>query len=508
MTRILRHPSRSPGRSLAVGLLAVGALSLAPVAPAGATSVLYAADGNVWASTPEGRTLRLTSDGTSADPYVWPSADAAGAAVGVRRTGSTRLLWRRTPSGSATVEALRWRPPSFSVNAGPTFMRVRPSGGAIAYSYLWNRGVNQAMEPTMDLVALPEQSLLTRRTNLYLPTWSGERTMATDGAVLKYETAPGTWSTWLESSQADLVFGERSPDGARILAITEMRSGARERSLNLFAVAGGAASGCDIPVVGTVSSASLGTDGRTVAWADDEGVKVGRYTGAAAGSAQLCVTETAPRLLAAGAVQPAVTSADLVPPPDTGGGGGGTGGGGGSTGGGGGGTGGGGGGTGGGGTGGGGGGTGGGGTGGGGGGTGGGGTTDPGTTVTPPGPITTPGSPVPGPGVPAPGAPGGSPGPSGPATARLSGAPRVISRSALRRGIRLRIVTSGAGRVDVALKVGRRTLVRAGTDAPRRGTHTVRLRTRTATRGGATLRIAFRSAGGPTVVVRRTVRLR
>jgi len=89
MNQVVRSASRVASDGAAPGGLAL----LAPPARQAATaagpdlagSVVFVRDANVWVAAPDGSgARRLTTDGTAAHPYAWPSEDDAGHVVAIR----------------------------------------------------------------------------------------------------------------------------------------------------------------------------------------------------------------------------------------------------------------------------------------------------------------------------------------------------------------------------------------------------------------------------------------
>lgn len=105
-----------------------GTAQPAAVTPSTAGSVVFIRANNVWIARPDGSAARrLTSNGTAANPYRYPSEDDAGAVVALRGNAITRLDQAGHVLASFTVPV-----PGLGVD----FASVSPDGSTIAYSWL------------------------------------------------------------------------------------------------------------------------------------------------------------------------------------------------------------------------------------------------------------------------------------------------------------------------------------------------------------------------------------
>jgi hypothetical protein len=105
-----------------------GGTQPAAVTPSTAGSVVFIRADNVWIARPDGSAARrLTSNGTAATPYRYPSEDDAGTVVALRGNAITRL----DQAGHVLA--------SFAVptpGLGVDFASVSPDGSTVAYSWL------------------------------------------------------------------------------------------------------------------------------------------------------------------------------------------------------------------------------------------------------------------------------------------------------------------------------------------------------------------------------------
>ena len=121
-------------------LLAVvaGALLAVPLAAADAhaSSIVYAADGNLWLSTPDGARQRpLTTDGTPQSPYASPSMSDDGTIVALKDKHFVRMrpdgsrIGDPVPGLGSTVETSG----NLFLPTGPIDPVISPDGRRIAY---------------------------------------------------------------------------------------------------------------------------------------------------------------------------------------------------------------------------------------------------------------------------------------------------------------------------------------------------------------------------------------
>jgi len=118
-----------------LGCLAVAAVA---AAPAGADSLAFIKDNNVWLSKPDGSgRYQVTFDGTPGAPYESPSQSDGGTVVAIRQTpGQRRQIYRMTQSGGLLNPPINTPAPGTGALAG----KVSPDGALVAYWFV--TGVN------------------------------------------------------------------------------------------------------------------------------------------------------------------------------------------------------------------------------------------------------------------------------------------------------------------------------------------------------------------------------
>lgn len=202
-------------RSWLVPLLA--AALVLPVAPAGASTVIYSCGRDLCAIAPDGTGGRqLTSDGTDVRPYTWPSLSQDG----------TRMAWIR--NGDLFLGNAAAQPSVGPVVRSAQFARLRPDGAQVAalvmsfvftgdFLYVYDSGGATVLSgPRPDAYSAgwaPDGSLLV--------PWSfdghvGICTIAQDPATKTWDCATRV----ARDPAADLNFPAVSPDG-RLLAVDD-----------------------------------------------------------------------------------------------------------------------------------------------------------------------------------------------------------------------------------------------------------------------------------------------
>jgi len=116
-------------RVLRRGALAAAVAAVAAPAAAGADSIVFVKDHDVWLAEPDGGSLhRVTRDGTAANPWRSPSQTDDGTIVAVRAQPNNAPLVRLRQNGEPLGEIAL--PP---LVAGPLNPQVSPDGRLVAY---------------------------------------------------------------------------------------------------------------------------------------------------------------------------------------------------------------------------------------------------------------------------------------------------------------------------------------------------------------------------------------
>jgi hypothetical protein len=318
------------GGHVAKALLILGCLVglLVAAAPAGADSIVYVKDGNVWLANPDGSgRYQVTSDGTAAQPWRSPSqADDGTIAAGfgneiVRMRQNGEVLSRIDPT--ALLDSA-----GDPVDGPPIGVSISPDGTRIAYTMADYACPVAADCDTRTVTAYTAADHLTPATaggTTYLrnPSWvTNSRTLQFGGyghQVDIHDFGAAADVHWFDDADVvgqaaatDLGDGELNRQGTRLALI---RGYGDEASVGWFAVQGDALGGLPpTPAPLCFSSADRGIhgptwspDGASVAFADPEGIWVKP-------AADDCESPQ-PALMIPGGSQPDWGPAAAAPPP-------------------------------------------------------------------------------------------------------------------------------------------------------------------------------------------------
>lgn len=253
-------------------LLALVALAggLAFPAAAVADSLVYTKDHNVWLANADGSgQVRVTTDGTAANPWTDPSQADDGTIVAARAKPNGGPLQRLRQNGEI-VNAI----PLPAMQAGPFSPALSPDGRLVAYEHVFGRYVNGWLETGSDIrYAKADGSGGTEQwpgvsTGATAPSWiDGSTVLAGRGAVA-FTQRPGTAATqwWSDydhwsvfGAGADLSDGEAA--GGRVVMV---RGGAVDgNAVVVYSAAGGA--GATPSYLCTISDPAAGPNGRRFA---------------------------------------------------------------------------------------------------------------------------------------------------------------------------------------------------------------------------------------------------
>ena len=290
------------------GLLiaALGSLALALLAPgaAGAASLVFVKDGNVWIAGADGSAARPVT--AQANNWAWPSeADdgtilVAGGAQRINPDGSdsdgSTELYRMDQQGRV-VSGPVTTPGSNSTPACPTYapqvVRVSPDGASVAYSTFFCDGFHTFWGPSTAGFAAAHESLA----DYGYPSWidNGRFLITHFGTTITSDQAQwGVWNTGTSTSGGwragdDYLTGYQAVvarSGTRVAVIQDDGADHLGQVVNAK-IAIYTASGIQAPdtaphCVLTLdastfqhagsASPSLSPDGGTVVWAQDDGI--------------------------------------------------------------------------------------------------------------------------------------------------------------------------------------------------------------------------------------------
>ncbi len=313
---------------LAIAAAALCAICAVGPAVAGADSIVYAKDGNVWLSTPDATAqYQVTFDGG----WSSPSQDDSGTIVAQRAGTFVRMTRSGRPIGApvAVVGGAGGLNVPGAHLFGPYDPRVSPDGARIAYWFVaqdatstGDGGVTSELVDYATTTASDhfDSSPAITAPDQRSPHWiDSQRLLVAD----PYGTGADAVSTWLESGADDarqgwfytpdglLQDGELSPDGSR-LAITAAVGGAGSPYRRIWFLTTNAGTTapptprCTLITATQTSSPSWSPASSALAYANDEGVWVDAVGDLTAPGA--C---TNPRLLVAGGAAPDWGPADV-----------------------------------------------------------------------------------------------------------------------------------------------------------------------------------------------------
>lgn len=325
--------------------LAVAGVALGVPATAGAASVAYTDNGEVWLSSLDGsQKARLAAPVVNADGDTETWLDVAhadnGRIVAVRNKPGrmSQFSWFKIwePDGSSTVEGPLNAPTGWTVYVYPLGFDITADGSHLVYGYsnsssccpiTFGRGTY--VRPATNSVLAP--------IDLGLPTHPsllGNRIVALEDSsspkIVQVQNATSgnpyndEFTSWLDTSGVglDLNRVDVAANGLLTALGFETWDGGTQTvgKIAVLATAGvdAAPTGqvdCFVPAAGVARDASLSQDATTIAWRDEGGLKV---AGTPTTSADPCVMTSAPIVLSATGQHPAIGGADVtkfLPPP-------------------------------------------------------------------------------------------------------------------------------------------------------------------------------------------------
>jgi len=292
------RPAASIGgmKSLLPTLTAAATLLL--VGSAHADSIVYIRDGNVWSAAPDGtRAVQLTDGGqwhspTQADDGTIAAVDGTGKGIAILARDGRPL---RTIT---TTFAKSGNGDTFAPN--PVQLALSPDGSKLAYSYAQYSCVQGSTCGTSPQVAtLITDTNVTQATpadtygynmGVSAPEWvTGNRLIAwggagIGGALIDLPGARQGRRPWLSNEPEDVGDGEISRDGTHMVSTYAYGENLRLRFWSLdgdvltAAAPGYAHPACDSNADPVLSDPSWSPDGTAVAFAEERGVNVFRFT--------------------------------------------------------------------------------------------------------------------------------------------------------------------------------------------------------------------------------------
>jgi hypothetical protein len=322
-------------------LLAAVVAAVATPAVAGASSVAYLDNGEVWLASLDGtQKARLAAPVVNGDGDTENWLDVAqsdgGRIVAVRnkpgRMSSFNWFKIWEPDGSSTVEGPLNAPSGWATYTYPLGFDITADGSHLVYGYsnssacceiTYARGfyVRPATSSSLDPIDTGSQTH---------PALLGSRVIALDDSTapsivsVQDADAGNPYSTaftpWLDTSLVglDLNGVDVAADGRLAALGYEQWDGGTQTvgRIDVLAIQGvdqeptfPAAVDCSLPAAGVARDASLAQDAGAIAWTDDGGVKV---AGSPTTAADPCVMGSAPVVISATGSYPSIGGANVA----------------------------------------------------------------------------------------------------------------------------------------------------------------------------------------------------
>ena len=316
-----------------IALLLVAAVA-APAA--GAASIAYVDNGEVWLSSLDGsKKVRLAAPVVNGEgkteKWLAVAASDGGRIVAARNEPGkiSRSTWFKVwePDGSSTVEGPMNAPSGWTIYVYPLGFDLTADGRHMVYGYS-NSGSCCPISFARGTYVRPVTNSVLDPINISgyeEPTLFGNRVIARSGSTVTVQNAAAStygsdFTPWLDTSGTGLELRRTEIAANGQLAALELEqwsSGAQTvGKIAVIAIQGvdasptfPAAVDCYLPASGVAKEVSLSADARTVAWTDDRGLVV---AGAPADASDPCVLTSPPVVLSPTASQGAIGGADVT----------------------------------------------------------------------------------------------------------------------------------------------------------------------------------------------------
>jgi len=323
--------------TLAVVLVA----SLATCGAAGAASVAYIDNGEVWLSSLDGASrTRLAAQVVNGDGDTEKWLDVAqsdnGRIVAVRNKPGrvASLSWFKIwePDGTSTVEGALNAPPGWITYVYPLGFDITADGKHLVYGYSNQSGCCPISSSRGTYVRLADSAAILPIVTIGQthPSLLGNRIVAvqdagTPSVITVQDASPAdpyenAFTPWLDTSGVglELTRADIAANGQLATAEFETWDDGTQTvgKIAVLAIQGvdqaptvPAAVDCFLPATGVATDSSLSQDARAIAWKDGGGVKV---AGTPTTSADPCVLPSGPVTISPTGAHPSIGAADVA----------------------------------------------------------------------------------------------------------------------------------------------------------------------------------------------------
>jgi hypothetical protein len=327
---------RTIARLLIAVIAALGVVAAAPGA-AGAASIAYIDNGEVWLSSLDGtQKVRLATpvvnSGGETEKWLAVAASDGGRIVAARNVPGRQasFSWFKAwePSGTSTVEGPMNAPSGWAIYVYPLGFDVTADGSHMVYGYS-NSGFCCPTSLAQGTYVRPVTNSSLDPINVsgeQHPTLFGNRMIAHAGGTVDVQDTSGApygtdFTPWIDVSGTGLDLRRTDVAGNGQLAALELEQwngGTQEiGKIAVLAIQGvdqaptfPAAVDCFMPTAGVATDTSLSPDATRIAWTDDGGLKV---AGAPTTAADPCALTSPPVVISPTASQGAIGGADIAP---------------------------------------------------------------------------------------------------------------------------------------------------------------------------------------------------
>jgi hypothetical protein len=316
-------------------LLCVAAVALSAPGVAGAASVAYVDNGEVWMSSLDGtQKVRLAPHVVGSDGQTEKWLDVAqsdsGRIVAVRNVPGriSRFSWFKVwePDGSSTVEGPLNAPSGWSVYVYPLGFDITADGKHLVYGFSNSSGCCPISFQTGIYVRPATNSVLDpiTITGQQYPSLFGSRIIAASGSTVSVQQSTAStygspFDPWLDTSGTGLeLHGTDIAANGQLAAfdVEQWNGGTQDvGKIGVVAIQGvdaspavPAAVDCYLPAAGVAHDPSLSMDAKQIAWHDAQGLKV---AGTPTTSADPCVLSATPVVISATGRYGAIGGADI-----------------------------------------------------------------------------------------------------------------------------------------------------------------------------------------------------